>query len=80
MDEFVNESILSHGAPATRADVVAALKSITGAVPDMHWEIKEVASKGDTLACHFVNHGAPTKEWLGVAPTGARIEIDEFAL
>ncbi|MCU4745276.1 MULTISPECIES: ester cyclase [Streptomyces] len=80
MDEFVNESILSHGEPATRADVVAALKSITDAVPDMRWEIKEVAIHGETLACHCVNHGTPTKEWLGVAPTGAPIEIDEFAL
>ncbi|MFE0689655.1 ester cyclase [Streptomyces xiamenensis] len=80
MDEFVNESILSHGEPATRADVVAALKSITDAVPDMRWEIKEVAIHGETLACHSVNHGTPTKEWLGVAPTGAPVEIDEFAL
>ncbi|WP_432747125.1 ester cyclase [Streptomyces sp. JH002] len=80
IDEFVNESILSHGEPATRADVVAALKSITDAVPDMRWEIKEVAIHGETLGCHSVNHGTPTKEWLGVAPTGAPIEIDEFAL
>ncbi|MGW7294575.1 ester cyclase [Streptomyces xiamenensis] len=80
MDEFVSESILSHGEPATRADVVAALKSITDAVPDMRWEIKEVAIHGETLACHSVNHGTPTKEWLGVAPTGAPIEIDEFTL
>ncbi|MGW2258288.1 ester cyclase [Streptomyces sp. NPDC001780] len=80
MDEFVAESILSHGEPATRADVVAALKSITDAVPDFHWEIKEVAINGDILACHSVNHGTPTKEWLGVAPTGAPIEIDEFTL
>ncbi|MFD3482963.1 ester cyclase [Streptomyces sp. NPDC058665] len=80
MDEFVDESILSHGQPATRADVVAALKGITDAVPDMHWEIKEVAIHGEILACHSVNHGTPTKEWLGVAPTGAPIEIDEFAL
>ncbi|MFB7899222.1 ester cyclase [Streptomyces xiamenensis] len=80
MDEFVHESILSHGEPATRADVVAALKSITDAVPDMRWEIKEVAIHGETLACHSVNHGTPTKEWLGVAPTGAPMEIDEFAL
>ncbi|MEV0352046.1 ester cyclase [Nonomuraea sp. NPDC050680] len=66
--------------PATRADVVAALKGITDAVPDFHWEIKEVAINGETLACHSVNHGTPTKEWLGVAPTGAPIEIDKFAI
>nr|BFE59728.1 hypothetical protein GCM10020063_042540 [Dactylosporangium thailandense] len=80
MDEFVSESILSHGQSATRADVVAALKGIADAVPDIHWEIKEVVIHGETLACHSVNHGTPTKEWLGVAPTGARIEIDEVAM
>ena len=82
MDEFVAESILSHGQPATRADVVAALKGIADAVPDIRWELKEVVihAEGETLASHSVNHGTPTKEWLGVAPTGASIEIDEIAM
>jgi len=81
MDEFVAESILSHGQRATRADVVAALKGIADAVPDIQWEIKEIVIDAEgTLSCHSINHGTPTKEWLGVAPTGARIEIDEIAM
>ncbi|MEV1045180.1 ester cyclase [Streptomyces sp. NPDC049916] len=80
MDEFMGDTIISHGQTADRATVIAHLKGITEAVPDMRWEIREVAINGGVLACHSINHGTPVKEWLGVAPNGKKIEIDEFAL
>ena len=80
MDEFVHEDIVLHSEPSTRAAVVAQLNSITDAVPDFHWEIQELAINGDSLAVRAINTGTPTKEWLGVAPTGRSIEIVEYAI
>jgi predicted ester cyclase len=40
------------------------------AVPDFHWEPREIAVDGDRLAARLTNTGTPAKEWLGVAPTG----------
>ncbi len=80
MDEFVHESIIMHSEPSTRAALVAQLNSIVDAVPDFHWEIKELAINGDSIAVRAINTGTPTKEWLGAAPTGKSIEIVEYAI
>ncbi|MFC4562403.1 ester cyclase [Nocardiopsis mangrovi] len=80
MDEFVHESIVLHSEPSSRAAVVAQLNSIVDAVPDFHWEIRELAINGDSLAARLANTGTPAKEWLGAAPTGTSIEIVEYAI
>lgn len=80
--EFAADGILSHGQPATRADLVEALKGMVDAVPDLHWEIKKIVVHAETgtVSTYSVNHGTPTKEWLGVAPTGKKVEVDEIAM
>ncbi len=80
MDEFVPESIVMHSEPSTREALVAQLNSIVDAVPDFHWEVQELAINGDSIAVRAINTGTPTKEWLGVAPTGKPIEIVEYAI
>lgn len=80
MDEFVHDSIVMHSEPSSRAALVAQLHSITDSVPDFHWETQELAVNGDSLAARLINTGTPTKEWLGAAPTGQRIEIVEYAI
>lgn len=80
MDEFVHDEIVMHSEPTTRAALVAQLHSITDAVPDFHWETQEIAINGESLAVRLLNTGTPTKEWLGAAPTGKRIEIVEYAI
>lgn len=80
MDEFVHESIVMHSEPSTREALVAQLHSIVDAVPDFHWEIQELAVDGDSIAVRAINTGTPTKEWLGVAPTGKSIQIVEYAI
>ncbi|GAB2471563.1 hypothetical protein GCM10027063_10120 [Promicromonospora xylanilytica] len=80
MDEFVHESIIMHSEPSTRAALVAQAKSIVDAVPDFHWEVQELAINDDSIAVRAINTGTPTKEWLGVAPTGKPIKIVEYAI
>ncbi|MFE2849116.1 ester cyclase [Streptomyces scopuliridis] len=49
-------------------------------MPDLHWELQDLAVDGDNLAARLINTGTPAKEWLGVAPTGASFEIVEYAI
>ncbi|MET7847141.1 hypothetical protein ABZT48_02630 [Streptomyces avermitilis] len=39
------------------------------AVPDLHWELKDLLFDGDRLAARLVDTDTPVKKWLGVAPT-----------
>ncbi|MEU9547356.1 ester cyclase [Streptomyces mirabilis] len=80
MNEFINDTTTLNGEPGTRDDVIAVLKGDAAAVPDFHWELKDLLFDGDRLAARLVNTGTPVKEWLGVAPTGASFEIEEYAI
>jgi predicted ester cyclase len=80
MDAFINERTTLNGEPATRDDLIAVQKADVDAVPDLHWELKELLFDGDRLAARLVNTGTPAKEWLGVTPTGASFEIVEYAI
>ncbi|MCO1660697.1 ester cyclase [Pseudonocardia humida] len=80
MDEFINDRITLNSEPGTRDDVLAVLEEAVDAVPDLHWELQELALDGDRLAARLINTGTPAEEWLGVAPTGASFEIVEYAV
>ncbi|MEU8381526.1 ester cyclase [Streptosporangium sp. NPDC048865] len=80
MDEFIDDRTTLNGEPATRDDLIAVQRADVDAVPDLHWEVRELLFDGDRLAARLVNTGTPVKEWLGVAPTGASFEITEYAV
>lgn len=80
MDEFIDDRTTLNGEPATRDDLLAVQQADVDAVPDLHWELKELLFDGDRLAARLVNTGTPAKEWLGVAPTGKSFEIVEYAI
>jgi predicted ester cyclase len=71
MAGFISDQTTSSGEPATRDDLLAVRKADVEAVPDLHWELRELLFDGDRLAARLTNTGTPAKEWLGVAPTGA---------
>jgi steroid delta-isomerase-like uncharacterized protein len=80
MDEFINDEVLLDGAPGSRDDVVAALKGIFDAVPDFHWDVKELLIDRDRIAIRAINTGTPVKEWLEVPATGRSFEIAEHVI
>ena len=80
MDEFINDEVLLGGEPGTRDAVVSVLKGIVDAVPDIHWEVEELLFDRDAIAVRVINTGTPTKEWLGVPPSGASFKIVEYAI
>lgn len=80
MDEFINDDVRLNGEMGTRDDVLNVQKHDVDAVPDLHWELKEILFDGNRIAIRAINTGTPTKEWLGVSPTGASFEIVEYAI
>src|SRR5438874_763945 len=75
MDEFISDTVtLFGGEPTKRDDVATILQGIVDAVPDFHWEVKELLVDGDRLGARLVDTGTPATEWLGIAPTGASFE------
>jgi predicted ester cyclase len=80
MDEFVHDEIVMHSQPSTRAELVAQLHTISGPVPDIHWEIDEIVTSGEWIGARLFNTGTPVEEWLGAAPTGKKFEIVEYGI
>lgn len=80
MSEFVATTTTLNGEPGTLDDVVASLTGIAQAVPDIHWEITELAIDGERVAARLINTGTPVTEWLGVPPNGTSFEIVEYAI
>ncbi|MEU1601596.1 ester cyclase [Streptomyces sp. NPDC005708] len=80
LDEFIADDVVLNGDPGTRDDVIAVLTHEIDAVPDLHWEVKELLFDRDRIAVRATNTGTPVKEWLGVPPSGASFEIVEYAI
>lgn len=80
LDEFIDDHVFLGSEPGTRDVVVATLKGIVDAVPNIHWEVDEMLFARDGMAVRAVNTGTPTKEWLGVPPSGASFKIIEYAI
>ncbi|MFD6754110.1 ester cyclase [Micromonospora gifhornensis] len=80
MDEFINDQVMLNGRMGTRDDVLTVQRQDVDAVPDLHWEVKELLFDRNRIAVRAINTGTPVKEWLGVAPSGASFEIVEYAI
>jgi len=78
--KFLHDELTYFGDALTADGVVANLTDLGERVPDLRWEVKELAVDGDRLAARLVDTGTPAKEWLGVDPTGASFEVIEYAV
>jgi predicted ester cyclase len=63
-----------------RAEVLAALRSITDAVPDFAWHLEDLVVDGDRLGARLRNSGTPTAAWNGIEPTGRSFSVVEVAI
>lgn len=64
-------------APRAARRVKRLFAEFRGAFPDWHEEIVELVSEGDTVAGRFRCSGTHLGEFLGEAPTGKRMEVEE---
>jgi steroid delta-isomerase-like uncharacterized protein len=78
--EFMDDTVLYHGQTVAREAGVANFQSITDAMPDYQVELKAVTVSGDTVGSYAITRGTPVKEWLGIAPNGKPIEIEEITV
>ena len=67
-------------APRAARRVKRLFAEFRSAFPDWHEEIVELVAEGDTVAGRFRCSGTHRGKFLGEAPTGKRMEVDEVFL
>jgi predicted ester cyclase len=77
--EIVADDVSINGVPHKRQDVLASLQGLADAVPDFVWNVQDLFVDGDRIAARLRDTGTPTKAFLGQEPTGASIDVMEFA-
>lgn len=78
--DFMHDTVLYHGQTVTREQGIANFASISDAMPDYRVELKAVTFSGNTVGSYSITRGTPVKEWLGHAPNGKPIEIEEVTV
>jgi predicted ester cyclase len=79
LDVFTHDPVGVNGQQVSRADITAEFRAYTEIIPDLHWEIQDLAIDGNLIAARLTDTGTPAKEWLGMAPTGAAVSFTECA-
>ena len=79
VEQMVAEDVTMNDRPHKRADVLASLRSMVEAVPDWKWTVHELFTEDDRIAARLQDSGTPVKTFLGHEPTGAAVDIMEYA-
>ena len=72
-----------HGMPGDAADVPAGrafYESAYAGLPDVRLDVREVVADDERVAVRYRVSGTQTGEFLGVPPSGRRVEIDGLTL
>ncbi|MHA2059481.1 MAG: ester cyclase [Candidatus Ranarchaeia archaeon] len=64
----------------SREDFKQFLTRNYGGVPDLHWEIEQIAGEGDRVWVLYNAKGTHTGEYRGLAPTGKKIVIPSVGI
>ena len=59
-------------------EMKGTVQMITAAFPDNHHAVEEVIAEGDTVALRCTLTGTHLREFMGIPPTGRRIEVNEI--
>ncbi|WP_322410590.1 ester cyclase [Microbacterium invictum] len=78
--DFMADTVLYHGQTVTRGAGVGNFRTITDAMPDYRVEVRATVYSGDTVGTYSVTRGTPVTDWLGLAPNGKLIEIEEVTV
>ncbi len=79
VDRFVPLDFVEHvplpGQGPGRAGLRFAIGMLLEAFPDLHWRTDEQVAEGDTVVTRFTWTGTHRGVFLGVPPTGRRVEV-----
>ena len=68
------------GAVATIADVRDSMRMHRVAFPDKRTIIERIVAEGDLVVTHSRSEATHTGEYLGLAPTGRRLTLEEMLI
>jgi predicted ester cyclase len=82
-DEVIASDYVAHGPQAPPAIGPEGVRERVGLYQEAlagHWDVKEIFSTGDRVVARWAGRGRHEGELMGVAPTGASIEVDAISL
>jgi predicted ester cyclase len=82
-DEIIASDYVSHGPQAPPAIGPDGVRERVGLYQEAvagQWDVKEIFSAGDRVVARWVGRGRHEGELMGIAPTGAPIEVDAISL
>jgi predicted ester cyclase len=81
--EIYTDDVVAHGFPPDVPPNIEGIRAMFGsmwvAFPDLHGDLQHVVAEEDTAAVHFRVSGMHEGEFMGIAPTGKRIDIEVMA-
>jgi len=80
LGEFVAADVRVNDRAIGLDDYVEGLSKVVRAFPDYRWELRHLLVERDLVAAHFRDSGTHRGAFLGVYPTGRRVETCEFAV
>jgi predicted ester cyclase len=82
--EIYTEDVVAHGFPPDVPPNIEGIRGMFGqmwaAFPDIRGDLEQVVAEGDAAAVRFLISGTHEGEFMGVAPTGKRIELEVMAM
>lgn len=77
LPEYVAPRLTYNDEPLTCAAYQDLLRGDVHAVPDLFYDVRELVVEDQRVAARIVFRCTPEREFLGLAPTGRRIEFAE---
>jgi steroid delta-isomerase-like uncharacterized protein len=78
LHEIFHPDVVTHGPVPVEPGIEglrASFEAVHAAFPDSHAEIDDFVDAGDRIYRRWTVTGTHTGEWLGIPPTGRRIEV-----
>ena len=76
-DDFIEENPVSGQGPG-RDGLRDFLEHMFTAFPDVHWSVGHMVAEGDTVMTWGTWHGTHLGTFLGIPPTGRRVNVEAW--
>ena len=73
-DNFVEHEVLT-GLPATKAGMLEFFRILLASFPDWRMTVEDLIANGDKTVARVTVTGTHKGEFMGVPPTGTRVEV-----